>query len=195
MTPSDLEKLERLVEAATKGPWHIGHISELDDSAVIDNPELLCVGRINTQADQAFVCRARTAMPNLIAEVKRLQQILDTLKTNLQAQWKIIKDNHTGQYLIWDDNQWKIIPVQSETALLAEALKAEKELRLKLTDMSENARLKAENAASNDRNIDRMGEIQTLRALLARARTVLDDHKYESYELEKEINAALQGEK
>lgn len=61
MTNDELERLAKLADAATAGPWvtHIdGHLRLMDETA-------------------AFIAAARTAVPELLAEVRRLRAALD----------------------------------------------------------------------------------------------------------------------
>lgn len=75
---SQIQKTRELLAKATSGPWHVGHISELDDSAAIDNPELLCVGRINIRPDQNLVCHARNV---LLLYVEVVEKCVETLES------------------------------------------------------------------------------------------------------------------
>lgn len=68
-----LSELEELCAKATQGPWHIGHINENNDVGDVESPigEWVCASSRN---NEAFICAARTALPELIAEVKRLRE-------------------------------------------------------------------------------------------------------------------------
>ena len=59
----DLDELERLAAAATPGRW--AHDREWVDALNVLLP---------TEADAAFVAAARNALPDLIAEVRRLRE-------------------------------------------------------------------------------------------------------------------------
>ena len=80
MTKERLQQLEALEQAATKGPWEVQDASNPDE----DEP---CYREIRGWTDEssdgtylklsvddaAFVAESRTALPELIAEVRRLK--------------------------------------------------------------------------------------------------------------------------
>jgi hypothetical protein len=88
--PLDLPELKRLCDAATEGPWcyephgdtgqyGVGVILDDDENHVNglnENTDLLVsesvAVEVNRQPDAAFIAAARTALPDLIAEVERL---------------------------------------------------------------------------------------------------------------------------
>lgn len=76
MTPEELDQIEQRAELATEGPWRLLEVDA-------PKPEL-CATRIETEdeediaifhirADAEFTCHARTDIPKLVSEVRRLQ--------------------------------------------------------------------------------------------------------------------------
>lgn len=87
LTPERLDELEALAEAATPGPWVVG-----DDASQVIAP-CPCCGLIATcdpygiptgdrdydlqhHYNSGFIAASRQAIPELIAEVRRLRQLL-----------------------------------------------------------------------------------------------------------------------
>jgi len=88
MTQQELDALQGLCEEATAGPWQSGDGSVdrfFAGKNTIATPARVIVERATyndefdqqTYADIAFIAAARTAMPALIAEVRRLQAEID----------------------------------------------------------------------------------------------------------------------
>jgi hypothetical protein len=85
MTPEELAEIEARAEAAAAGPWNdsgrgfrtdIGYCMDREDGERVLIP--LFETRTNAKrADIVFVTHARTDIPALIAEVKRLQQQIE----------------------------------------------------------------------------------------------------------------------
>lgn len=86
ITPEQLAEWERITEAATLGPWAtssrssgVGADYSYEDDflgwelAPLETPQR---GQITRGADAQFIAEARTAMPLLLAEVRRLQDQL-----------------------------------------------------------------------------------------------------------------------
>lgn len=85
----DLEKLKKLCEAATPGPWKPDVWIETDgngwratgphheDEASDEGSEPGCPDEQAAQHDAAFIAAARTALPELIAEVERLRSVYE----------------------------------------------------------------------------------------------------------------------
>ncbi len=80
MTPAQLEELKKLCAAATPGPWRsesyggeTGCVSEIYTIATGDDGD-----RENamTKETASFIAAARTAVPELIAEVERLRGLI-----------------------------------------------------------------------------------------------------------------------
>ena len=93
MTRRELAELKALVEAATKGPWHVG----FDDGSGAEDRQLWIVAweqqdalglnstivsgndgdgaptGVRSPADAAFIAAAREAVPRLIKQVDRLE--------------------------------------------------------------------------------------------------------------------------
>lgn len=84
MKNDELQRLKKLCDAATPGPWEVSR----DDRTVAYNVEDSW-GRQNWQAtnrwykngtvedDAAFISAARSAVPALIAEIERLREEID----------------------------------------------------------------------------------------------------------------------
>jgi len=72
MTVADeqLAELEALAEKATPGPW------EIDDWFGITNPDGDDVGCVDSRESAELIAASRTAIPSLIAEVKRLRAVV-----------------------------------------------------------------------------------------------------------------------
>jgi hypothetical protein len=78
MTKEQLQGLKDLCSAATPGPWtiHPDEDCQYNDVYTIRNAKTYSIGEaLNT--DAAFIAAARTALPELIAEVERLQSVWD----------------------------------------------------------------------------------------------------------------------
>jgi hypothetical protein len=81
MNNERLERLEALANAATDGPWKLGYSdgSGKDDCVislgipVFHADALFGIG----EDDIKFIAASRTAIPELIAEVRRLRQLND----------------------------------------------------------------------------------------------------------------------
>lgn len=103
MTDQDLDRLEALANNATDGPWTVGehfHLITESDPAYPD--ELMGSfhrgARFLHRPDAAFVAASRTAVPALIAEVRRLtrehaelEQQFDTIANELDRRDKAPK--------------------------------------------------------------------------------------------------------
>lgn len=77
----DLDALEALIADATPAPWVADHAivrhPDADGPAVGQEIWLAWVGRDTVHANARLVAAARTALPELIAEVRRLRRIAD----------------------------------------------------------------------------------------------------------------------
>lgn len=69
MTDERLKELEWLCETATEGPW-VGQMSARGDISVVST---LPVASVPHLRDATFIVEARTALPELIAEVRALR--------------------------------------------------------------------------------------------------------------------------
>ena len=67
MTQQELDALQGLCDGATSGPWRLGDDADIF-AGNVDIAHLL-----NSLPDADFIAASRTAMPALIAEVRRLQ--------------------------------------------------------------------------------------------------------------------------
>ena len=94
ITEEQLNEIETRVEAATPGPWML--IDRDIDWWYVETPEgLLATCNPSGEAiigieDAAFVAHARTDIPRLIEEVRRLRTKVTALDEELsEASWRI----------------------------------------------------------------------------------------------------------
>lgn len=73
MTPEQLDAIEARANAATPGPWTLDHP---DDGTEITGPDSTV-----TELDIQFIIHARTDIPALIAEIRRLRRELGRLSS------------------------------------------------------------------------------------------------------------------
>ncbi|MFN7185996.1 MAG: hypothetical protein ACK5VE_06490 [Alphaproteobacteria bacterium] len=71
MTEQELADLDALAAAATPGPWE-----QIDSRAYSSGTGLQVCLCNETDADAAFIAAARTAVPALVAEVRRLRGVV-----------------------------------------------------------------------------------------------------------------------
>ncbi len=87
MTEQELKQIEDRASAATPGPWV--HDTVQSESAVICGhaPGVVCEWIKGAAAfdDCAFIARAREDIPKLIAEVRRLQEVLSNYDPELMV--------------------------------------------------------------------------------------------------------------
>lgn len=95
MTNEELDALQALCDGATAGPWGVtGAFNQLVDSAPdSDDPRTITaeVWKRNAmrepteqgKADLSFIAASRTALPALIAEVRRLTERCDAAERDL----------------------------------------------------------------------------------------------------------------
>lgn len=88
MTPADLAAIEERCSAATDGPWrHDGfQLVYCDELGDIANA---------TSNDAAFIAHARSDVPALLAEVRRLQADNERLRRGMEALMRI--DPYVGR--------------------------------------------------------------------------------------------------
>lgn len=77
MTPERLAEIKARAEAATPGPWHVnGPYASMDTPTILDHNGGI-LGRTTHYAwmreNAAFMAAARSDVPELVAEVERLQ--------------------------------------------------------------------------------------------------------------------------
>lgn len=77
MTEQQLADLDALAAAATPGPWE-----QIDSRAYSSGTGLQVCLCNETDADAAFIAAARTAVPALVAEVRRLRHELARAMTH-----------------------------------------------------------------------------------------------------------------
>lgn len=78
MTDERLAALERLVQAATAGPWEVHPVN----NNYIYGPRQV-VARTYWNENREFIAESRTALPELIAEVRRLKAEQFFVRTRL----------------------------------------------------------------------------------------------------------------
>jgi hypothetical protein len=87
LSEDELDRIERLAQAATVGPW-LSYIVDRDDGAGWNRVELgICndLGSFHSMelvgasiADQDFIASARQDVPRLVREVRALRALLDS---------------------------------------------------------------------------------------------------------------------
>ena len=87
MTPADLDEIERRASAATEGPWTGREVKHRDPDGRVIGVELgaahddhAAIFGANPEADAEFIAAARTDVPRLVAEVRRLQAENENLR-------------------------------------------------------------------------------------------------------------------
>lgn len=81
LTPADLDTIEARADAATPGPWGDDYIVSSYSGSPIERPRIIANGRIvahvmmsdSDVSDADFIAAARTDVPALVAEVRRLR--------------------------------------------------------------------------------------------------------------------------
>lgn len=94
MTDEELAELERIAEAATEPPWETGLANDFTDRTSVEGPAFVSGNEIpdpelepeefrevqaQIHADATFIATARGAVPDLIAEVRRLKALTTLL--------------------------------------------------------------------------------------------------------------------
>ena len=80
----DLDAIEARAEVATPGPWTIKRGGVRSSEWLLD-PDLDGWGHIDFEADAEFIAAARSDVPALVAEVRRLQAERDEARAGYQA--------------------------------------------------------------------------------------------------------------
>ena len=76
INPDELAAMKAREKAATKGPWVVGmRIMDMFSIDTVDREAYL--GDICSEQDSEFIAHARQDIPKLLAEVERLQKIVD----------------------------------------------------------------------------------------------------------------------
>lgn len=78
MTEQELDSIEMWALAATREPWHVEYLGEHGYPQRVANDRAMLVAETfeaggQPAANAEFIARARTAVPRLIAEVRRLK--------------------------------------------------------------------------------------------------------------------------
>ena len=106
LSDGELERIARLVEAATAGPW-ISYVIGRDCEAVSTCIELGTCNELGTcdcielvggtTADQDFIAGARQYLPQLLREVRTLRARVDSLRElagNLANTFEFAEESH-----------------------------------------------------------------------------------------------------
>lgn len=78
MTPAELDAIEAMAKAATPGPWGDFGNCNLCDELHLGG----CHAPSATTEDLAFCSRARADVPALVAEVRRLRELVKAAELN-----------------------------------------------------------------------------------------------------------------
>lgn len=95
MTPADLDAIEKRAAAATPGPWReCGDILQGKSAIRISSKDLFCsydTMSMQNADDARFIAAARSDVPALLAEVRRLQAELSDNKTFIAAALSVVR--------------------------------------------------------------------------------------------------------
>lgn len=122
MTPEELAEIETRAEAATEGPWKTfcpyGNSSRTQ--RVVTGPRGLVVfdDGNSTDSDARFIARARTDVPALIAEVRRLRTALSEIAEPEATPAKALDDYDAGYDMGFADG-WNDAALIAQKALEA----------------------------------------------------------------------------
>ena len=84
-----LAALRKLEEAATEGPWHIGHMNEYDNRADVDDAEGIIVAE--DTHEYSFICHSRNNFKWLIDS---LEKCVTTLEWYENHSWAFVYDGN-----------------------------------------------------------------------------------------------------
>lgn len=116
MTPEQLAAIRARLDAATPGPWALGHDTDPNGAwfaeILVPSQHLAALGYIDSsRADAEFIAAARTDLEVLLAEVDRLTQILAAVDAASQPKtWKSDSWSVDGRTL------WRILHPPPEPA-------------------------------------------------------------------------------
>jgi len=90
MTPQDLDRLDELAAKATPGPWEALELSMPGEALLrMGAEQSFSTRQVQVRdADAAFIAAARTAIPALVAEVRRLRDECGFNSDSLEAATK-----------------------------------------------------------------------------------------------------------
>lgn len=95
MTNEELDEIEKRAAAATPGPWCCGY----DEDSLYSGEAY--VARFEHGDDQVFVAHARTDVPALVAEVRRLRGASERARENAKGAWFALeKDPARARFLL-----------------------------------------------------------------------------------------------
>lgn len=116
MTPEQLAAIRARLDAATPGPWALGHDTDPNGAwfaeILVPSQHLAALGYIDSsRADAEFIAAARTDLEQLLAEVDRLTQMIRDIDEASQPKtWKSDSWSVDGRTL------WRILHPPHEPA-------------------------------------------------------------------------------
>jgi hypothetical protein len=104
MTPQDLDRLDELAAKATPGPWEALELSMPGEALLrMGAEQSFSTRQVQVRdADAAFIAAARTAIPALVAEVRRLRRRDAMLSESLWQAWKALHEHDTPEEAMKD---------------------------------------------------------------------------------------------
>lgn len=94
MTPDERAAIRARLDAATPGPWALGHDTDINGAwfaeILVPSQHLAALGYIDSsRADAEFIAHSRTDIELLLAEVERLTQMIRDIDEAAQPKtWK-----------------------------------------------------------------------------------------------------------
>lgn len=94
MTPEQLAAIRARLDAATRGPWALGHDTDINGGwfaeILVPSQHLAALGYIDSsRADAEFIAHARTDLEQLLDEVEHLTQMIRDIDEASQPKtWK-----------------------------------------------------------------------------------------------------------
>lgn len=106
MTDAELDEIEKRAMKATYGPWVFRPQNETEGCAVCVGPAgAICakvpgrqLGRIIRDDTARFICAARTDVPALVAEVRRLREEVTELRVENQVLSDELANENNGRH-------------------------------------------------------------------------------------------------
>lgn len=89
LTPEKLDEIEARADAATEGPWKVDEYEALDvwsPAGLVSSAAPVKTDERKPEADAEFVAHARSDVPALVAEVRRLRSLGADL-ARLMSEW------------------------------------------------------------------------------------------------------------
>jgi hypothetical protein len=85
MTDAELAEIEARANAARPGPWKVGGYDDTVESESYTGPDHPVLADMVPPLDAEFIAHARSDVPALIAEVRRLGGVVDEYKEVIEA--------------------------------------------------------------------------------------------------------------